>query len=85
MSKRLQVLVNEAEFRQIRAFVDRHGMSVSEWVRQAVRAAQRREASGDPARKLEVIRAASRHAFPVADIEILLAEIERGYLPQDQE
>lgn len=85
MSKRLQVLFDDAELRQIRAIAGRHGMSVSEWVRQTVRAAQRHEASGDPARKLEVIRAASRHAFPTADIETLLAEIERGYLQQDTE
>lgn len=85
MSKRLQVLFDEAELRQIRTIADRHGMSVSEWVRQVVRGAQRREASGDPARKLQVIHAASRHAFPTADIEALLAEIERGYLQQDTE
>ncbi|MGH8905022.1 MAG: hypothetical protein ACRD0K_00510 [Egibacteraceae bacterium] len=55
-------------------------MTVSDWVRHVIRAARRHEASGDPARKLEVIRTASRHAFPTGDIETLLAEIEHGYL-----
>lgn len=81
MSKRLQVLFDEAELPQIRS-IKRHGMSVSEWVRQVVRTAQRHEAGGNPAHKLDVIRAASRHAFPIADIDTLLAEIERGYLDQ---
>ncbi len=29
--------------------------------------------------KLDVVRAASEHAFPVADIERMLEEIESGY------
>jgi hypothetical protein len=83
MSVRLQVLFEEDELRQIRSLAEQRGMTVSEWVRQVVRAAQRRESSGDPARKLEVIRAAGRHAFPTGDIDVMLAEIERGYLGQD--
>jgi len=82
MSKRLQVLVDEAELQELRMLAERHGMTVSEWVRQAIRAARRAEALGDPARKLEIIRSASAHAFPTADIEELLAQIERGYLDQ---
>jgi hypothetical protein len=30
-------------------------------------------------KKLEVIRAAARHDYPVADIDSMLAEIETGY------
>lgn len=55
-------------------------MTVAEWVRQALRAARRREPKPDVARKLEVIREAYRHEFPAGSIEEMLAEIERGYL-----
>lgn len=34
---------------------------------------------GDPDKKLEAIRAAAKHEFPVSDIEKMLAEIEQGY------
>ena len=55
---------------------------MSEWVRQALRHARRVAAAGDPARKLEVIRAGAGHDFPTADIDEMLAEIESGYLGQ---
>lgn len=80
MSKRLQVVVDEQELAELRAIAERHGTTVSEWVRQVLRAARRRESSGDPARKLDAIQLAVEHAFPTADIEVMLAETERGYL-----
>jgi hypothetical protein len=33
----------------------------------------------DTARKLEAVRAAVTHEYPTADIDTMLAEIERGY------
>jgi hypothetical protein len=36
------------------------------------------EILGDSDKKLEVIRAAARHDYPTADIDIMLAEIELG-------
>lgn len=57
-------------------------MTVAEWVRGALRAATRREPLGDAGKKIESIRAASRHAFPTADVDQMLREIERGYLEQ---
>ena len=50
---------------------------LSDWVRQTLRAA-RADSPGDPARKLAIIRAAAYHAFPTADVEQMLAEIESG-------
>lgn len=80
MSKRLQVLLEEAEWREIRRASRAQHLTVAEWVRNALRAARRREPLGDAAKKLEIVRAAARHAFPTADIEQMRAEIERGYL-----
>ena len=55
-------------------------MSIAEWVRQALARARRHEPVGDVGKKLQVIRAAAKHEFPTADIDTMLAEIERGYL-----
>lgn len=79
MSKRLQVLFDEAELAELRAVAKRHGMPVSEWVRQTLRAANRREPGVDVDAKVRALRAAARHEFPTADIDEMLAEIERGY------
>lgn len=80
MSKRLQVLLDEEEFDRVRAIAKDEGLTVSEWVRQVVRRARREVPSGNAARKLAAIRAASRHRFPTADVDEMLSEIERGYL-----
>jgi hypothetical protein len=80
MSKRLQVLLDEAELRDIRRSARRRRMTVAEWVRQALRAARRSEPRSDPGKKLQAVRAAAEHSFPTADIDKMLREIERGYL-----
>lgn len=79
MSKRLQVLLEEPEIREIARIARAHHMSVAEWVRQTLRAARRIEPRGDTGKKLAVVRAAARGAFPTAPIEQMLAEIEKGY------
>jgi len=82
MSKRLQVLLEEPELREIQRLARRERMTVAEWVRQTLRAARRREPLKDTGRKLEVVRAAARHAYPVGSIEEILAQIERGYVEE---
>ena len=79
MSKRLQVLLDETELRDLREAAGRQGLPVSEWVRRALREARRREPRGDLDSKLRAVRAATRHEFPTAEIDQLLAEIEQGY------
>jgi transposase-like protein len=80
MSQRLQVLLDEEEFAQIRRIARRHRLTVAEWVRQALRQARRDEPSSDPRRKLSAVREAARGAYPTADIEQMLRETEQGYL-----
>lgn len=63
----------------IRKTARQQGLTVAEWVRQALRAARRDASASDPGRKLQVVRAATRHAFPTADVDVMLAEIARGY------
>jgi hypothetical protein len=78
MTQRLQVLLDDAEFDEIRRIAQRHHMTVAEWVRQALRAARRDEPGAEPQRKLMVLREAARHAYPTAGIEQMLDEIEGG-------
>jgi len=80
MSKRLQVLLEEQELREVQRAARAERMTVAEWVRQALRSARREVPSRDPERKLAAIRAAARYSFPAPDIEKMLEEIERGYL-----
>ena len=79
MSIRLQVVMENTELEAIRAAALERGMTVSEWVRETLREARRKVSDGDAERKLAAIRAADRHAYPTADIDQMIAEIERGY------
>ena len=79
MSTRLQVVVDDADLERFQAAAEREGVTLSEWVRRALRGAERVTPKGDPRHKLAAIRAAARLAFPVGDVDEMLAEIERGY------
>ena len=79
MAKRLQLILQDLEYREIqRAARSRH-MSLAEWVRQALESSRRQELAGSLGKKLESIRMAARHEFPAGDIDHMLAEIEAGY------
>ncbi len=77
--KRMQVLIEEAEYRRIQRVARRNGMTLAEWVRQALRAAFREEPLGDPDKKLAAVRVAASFEFPTGDIDQMLGEISRGY------
>jgi hypothetical protein len=83
MSKRLQVILDDEEFEEIRRVARRRRMTLSEWVRQSLRDSRREEPSHDAERKLSVVREAARHAYPTAEIGVMLVEIEAGYTPDD--
>ena len=57
----------------------RHGVTVSEYVRRALKESRRDTASGEPSRKLAAVRAALKHEYPTGSIEEMLSEIEGGY------
>jgi hypothetical protein len=79
MSKRLQVLLDEPELREIQRAARAKRLTVAEWVRGALREARRKEPVGDVAEKLAAIRRAVKHQGPTGDIDQMLAEIEKGY------
>jgi len=84
MGKRLQVILEEPDYREIQLMARSRRMSLAEWVRQALDLARRREPLGSVGKKLEVVRAAARNDFPVSDIGGMLAEIEKGYVSDEQ-
>jgi hypothetical protein len=79
MAKRLQVILQDPEYRDIQRAARLRRMTIAEWVRQALIQARRSEPSREIAAKLDVIRAAARMDFPTADIDRMLEEIEQGY------
>jgi len=79
MSKRLQVVLNDSEMEEIQSVAEQEHMTVSEWVRHALRAARRNRSVKDAAKKIAVIRSAARNEFPTGDIQQILKEIEQGY------
>jgi hypothetical protein len=79
MAKRLQVILQDPEYREIQKMARSRRMSLAEWVRQALDLARRREPLGTAGKKLEVIRAAAQHDYPTGDIDTMLADIEKGY------
>jgi glucose-6-phosphate-specific signal transduction histidine kinase len=81
MTKRLQVLFEDGELREIQQLARRHRMTTAEWVRRSLRAAREAEAGADVGQKLAAIRTAAGSRFPTADIDVMLDEIERGYHP----
>lgn len=78
MSHRLQVLLDETEFKELRSAAQREQLTVAEWVRQAIRAHRKRSESSI-SEKMAAIQRACEHSFPTADIETMNAEIARGY------
>ncbi len=82
MSKRLQVILDDAEYREVSQAAQRKGLSVSEWVRRSLRDTRSAEPTSDAGKKLAVVRAAAGHGFPTADIDQMLREIEQGYVTE---
>lgn len=80
MTQRLQVLLEDDEFAEIRRVAQRERMTVAEWVRQALRAARQDAPASDPRRKLSVVREAAQGGYPVGSLPSMLTEIESGYL-----
>ena len=81
MSKRLQVLFDEEELAELQEIARRNHMSVAEWVRQALRQARSQQPVQSGTLKRQALRRAMEYEFPTADIEEMLAQIERGYEP----
>lgn len=89
MSKRLQVVVGDDELKRYQRTAEATGQTVSEWVRQALREAERKTSSGDVEAKLAAIRKAASYGKAASeiggrevDIDTMLAETEAGRLAE---
>lgn len=80
MTPRLQVFLDEAELAEIRRIASQHRMTVSEWVRQALRMARVEAPVEHANRKLMIVGEAYRSDYPTADIDQMLEETELGRL-----
>lgn len=79
MSKRLQVVVGEADLKRYERSAQASGQTLSEWARQAMNVAERERSSGDVEAKLAAIRRAAAHnGHQEVDIDTMIAEIEMG-------
>lgn len=75
MTRTVKIVLNEAEYQQIQRAAANAGISISQWVQQAIASSLSSESQESIGRKLEAIRAAVKHSFPTADISVMLAEI----------
>ena len=79
MTKRLQVLFDDDELREIQRLARKNRVTTAEWVRRSLRAAREAESASGVGQKLAAVRSAARHEFPTGDIDQILDEIEHGY------
>jgi len=81
MTKRLQIIIQDLEYRKIRRMALARRVSIAEWVCRVLSSAQperTNEPVADIGKKLEVIHIAVQHEYPAGDIESMLTEIEKG-------
>ena len=79
MAKRLQVILQDPEYREIQRVARSRHMSLAEWVRRALESARRHEPLCSAGKKLDSIRIAVQHEYPAGDVEEMLSEMEAGY------
>ncbi len=79
MLKRLQVLLDAAEHRLLQRAAKAKHLTTAEYVRQMLREGTRQQSLVDPKRKMASLKKSVTYDFPTADVDQMLAEIERGY------
>ncbi len=78
MSKRLQVVMDEAELDTCRDAARRAGVSLSEWARAALRRALAASRGPSSEQRLKALEHALGRNHPTADIADVLAQIDEG-------
>jgi hypothetical protein len=79
MTKRLEILLDDAELRTIQDLARRDKLTTAEWVRRRLREGMAAGTGPDRARRLAAIHAAYRHGStePAPEIDQMLDEIGR--------
>ena len=78
MSTHLQLVVSKKELEELKAIAQEEGLTVSEWVRRAVRTARSYRPKQNQATKLRAMQNIARYNTPTADVEQILTEIDAG-------
>ncbi|MDA0350607.1 MAG: antitoxin [Chloroflexi bacterium] len=78
MSKRLQVVLPDDEYRAIQDAAKRQGKPIARIVRDSLRRTVAEEPEIEPAERIAAVLRFARFSGPTGDIEQMLEEIERG-------
>lgn len=79
MSKRLQVLIPDAEMAEIQQAAKLEQIPVGEWVRRSLREARQKKSVKSPEFKMRAVREAMKYSVPAPDIEQMNREIESRF------
>ena len=77
MSKRLQVLLPEKDYRALAVVSRKESKTIAEWVRDSIRRRLKVVEPPSPEKKLSKILKYARYSGPTGDIEQILSEIEK--------
>lgn len=78
MSKRLQILMPEDEYRAVARVARRRGKPIAQIVRESLRRTLSEAPDLDPERRIAAVLRYARFSGPTGDIRRLLREIELG-------
>lgn len=78
MSMRLQIIVDEDEAERYRKAARREELSLSQWVRNALRKELRSQRGPSPEQKVAALDKALQKGHPTRDIDQMISEIEAG-------
>jgi hypothetical protein len=78
MSKRLQIVMSDKEIEALRKSAQREGLTLSEWARKALEKARQSQRGPTTEQKLKALDRALECQHPTADMDEILASIERG-------
>ncbi len=78
MSKRLQVLIPEEEFRELHKVSKSQNKSVADWVRESIHIRLQANKPETPEKRLARLLKFARFSGPSGDIKQILSEIEKG-------
>jgi hypothetical protein len=78
VSKRLQIVLPDDEYRAIARAARRRGKPVSQIVRESLKRTLNEETDEDPERRIAAVLRFARFHGPTGGIDEILADIERG-------
>ncbi len=79
MSIRLQVILDDEEMQELKGRAEQDQVTVSAWVRRAIKHEMRERPGKRASEKLDIIRSSASYEFPTGDYEEMAAEVESGY------